>query len=107
MGGGGGGGPGQSDKKKSSDNVFFFLVLILFYRSQMVYFKENYHFSRFQRGSNIFQGGGCGGPTFPGGSNCLFPIETHIACEFPGGGPPLDPHLLFEPLHEISNNVVF
>ena len=32
------------------------------------------------------------------GSNCLFPIETHITCDFPGGGPdplspPLDPHL--------------
>ena len=48
-----GGGPGQSDKK-SSDNVFFvyFLVLSLFYRSQMVNFKEIYHFSRFQRGSD-------------------------------------------------------
>ena len=22
---------------------------------------------------------------FPGGSNCLFPIETHITCDFPGG----------------------
>ena len=21
-----------------------------------------------------------------GGSNCLFPIETHITCDFPGGG---------------------
>ena len=57
----------------------------------MVNFKEIYHFSRFQRGSNIFQGGG-------GGSNCLFPIETHITCDFPGGGPdplspPLDLHL--------------
>ena len=60
---------------------FFFLVLSLFYRSQMVNFK--------------------GGPTFSGGSNCLFPIETHITCDFPGGGvrtpypppppPPLDP----------------
>ena len=51
----------------------------------MVNFKEIYHFSRFQRGSNIFQGGG--GPTFSrGGSNCLFPIETHITCDFPGGG---------------------
>ena len=88
----GGGGPGQSDKK-SSDN-FFFSVLNLFYRSQMVNFKEIYHFSRFQRG---------GGPTFsrgvqlfPGGvgSNCLFPIETHIDCDFPGGGgsgPPVPP----------------
>ena len=27
----------------------------------MVNFKEIYHFSRFQRGSNIFQGGGGGG----------------------------------------------
>ena len=60
----------------------------------MVNFKEIYHFSRFQRGSNFFQGGG--------GSNCLFPIETHITCDFPGGGgggsdplspPPLDPYL--------------
>ena len=58
----------------------------------MVNFKENYHFSRFRRGSNIFQGA----PTFSrGGSNCLFPIETHITCDFPGGGgsEPLDPHL--------------
>ena len=60
------GGPGQSDKK-SSDNVFFFLVLSLFYRSQMVNFKENYHFSRFQGGSTFSRGGGGGG----GGSNCL------------------------------------
>ena len=29
----------------------------------MVNFKENYHFSRFRRGSNIFQGG----PTFSRG----------------------------------------
>ena len=81
----GGWGPGQSDKT-SSDNgffFFFFFVLSLFFRSQMVNFKEHYHFSRFQ-----------GGPTFPGGggSNCLFPIETHITCDFPGGcGPPVPP----------------
>ena len=50
----------------------------------MVNFKENYRFLRFQRGSNIFQGGG-GGPIFSRagggggvGSNYLFPIETHI-----------------------------
>ena len=66
----------------------------------MVNFKEIYHFSRFQRGSNIFQGWGGGGGVqlYPGGSNCLFPIEPHITCDFPGGGPdplspPLDPHL--------------
>ena len=89
-GGGGGGGPRQSDKK-SSDSVVclffaFFLVLGLVYRSQMVNFKEKYHFSRFRRGSNFFQGGG------GGGSNCLFPIETQITCDFPLGGPdPLPP----------------
>ena len=53
----------------------------------MLNFKEIYHFSRFQRGSNIFKGGsnffqGGGG----GGGNCLFPIETHITFDFPGGG---------------------
>ena len=56
----------------------------------MVNFEENYHFSRLQRGSNIFKGGG-GGPTFSrgGGSNCLYPIEANITCDFPGGsGPP-------------------
>ena len=83
--GGGGGGGGELGVNLTKKNS---LVLSLFYRSQMVNFKENYHFSRFQRGSNIFQGG----------SNCLFPIETHITCDFPGGGPdplspPLDPHL--------------
>ena len=77
-GGGGGGGQRQSDKKNSDSVVcmllvffLFFLVLGLFHRSQMVNFKEKYHFSRFRRGSKFFQGG----PTFSGvggGSNCLF-----------------------------------
>ena len=74
-GGGRGGCPGQSDYK--ADNLFI-LVLSLFYRRQMVNFKENYQFSRFLRGSNIFRGGG-GIQLFPGGgggSNCLFPIEN-------------------------------
>ena len=51
----------------------------------MVNLEENYHFSKFQRGSIIFEGG----PTFSrgGGSSCLFPIESsHITCDFPGGG---------------------
>ena len=61
------GGVQVSPTKKSSDVFFFFLVLSLFYRSQLVNFKDIYHFSRFQRGSNIFQGGsnffqGGGGP---------------------------------------------
>ena len=68
------GGSSQSDKKSSDNIFFFFLVLSLFYRSQMVNFKEIYHFSRFQRVSDIFQGGTtfCRG----GGSNCLFPMNV-------------------------------
>ena len=65
--GGGGGGQGLTD------NIF--LVLILFYGSQMVNFKENYHFLRF----NIFQGGG---------SNCIVTIGSNITCDFSGGGVP-------------------
>ena len=52
------------------------------------------------RGGPTFSKGGGGVQLFPGGSNCLFPIETHITCDFPGGGggvrtpcPPPDPHL--------------
>ena len=67
-GGGGGGGLTSICKKhRNSDSVVclflffcFFLVLGLFYRSQMVNFKEKYHFSRFQRGVQIFPGGGGG-----------------------------------------------
>ena len=61
----------------------------------MVNFKEIYHFSRFQRGSNIFQGRSNFFQGGGGGSNSLFPIETHITCDFPGGGgvsgPPVPP----------------
>ena len=81
--------------KKSSDSVVclsfcFFLVLGLVYRSQIVNIKEKYHFSRFRRGSKFFLGGS---NFFQGwGSNCLFPIETQITCDFPGGsGPPAPP----------------
>ena len=90
----GGGGPGQPDKK-SSDNVLFFFFFL--FSPQLILQKSNgqFHFSRFQRGSNIIQGGGGGGvQLLPGGSNCLFPIETHITCDFPGGGgsgPPVPP----------------
>ena len=89
----GGGGVHVNLTKKTSDSVVclflfvaFFLVLGLFYRSQMVNFKEKYHFSRFRRGSKFFQGGG-------GGGNCLLPIETQTTCNFPGGPDPLAPPL--------------
>ena len=63
----------------------------------------------------IFQGSR-GGPTFsrgvqlfPGGSNCLFPIETHITCDFPGGsGPPVHPSgsaLVFGAAYAAPNKV--
>ena len=64
----------------------FFLVLSLFYKSQLVNFKENYHFQgsgggpTFSRGLQLFPGGGGGSNFFQGGSNCLFPIETYIMC---------------------------
>ena len=51
-----GGGPGKSDI--NSADVFFLS------RSQMVKFKQNYHFSKVKKGSNIFQGGGGGGSNF-------------------------------------------
>ena len=98
-----GAGSGSIWQKKPGQR--FFLVLSLFYWSQKVNFEENYHLSRFQRGSNIFRGWGGGGvQLFPGGSNCLYPIETHVTRDFPWGGgvrtswpPPLDPHLLSRP----------
>ena len=75
----------------------------------MVIFKETNHYSRFQRGSHIFQGGGGGGSNFfqgGGGSNCLFPIETHITCDYPGGVwtpcPSLDPHLKTTKIYHIN-----
>ena len=61
MGGGGGGHVNLTKKTLTALFVcflLFFLVLGLFYRSQMVNFKEKYHFSRFRRGSKFFQGGG-------------------------------------------------
>ena len=70
------GGPGQSDKK-SSDVFFFF-----FFSPQLILQKSN---GQFQRNLSFFKVPE-GVQLFPGGSNCLFPIETHITCNFPGGG---------------------
>ena len=91
--GGGGGGVQVSLSKKSSDNLFFFSffflvgVLSLFYRSQMVNFKEIYNFSSFERGSNIFQGGGV--QLFPGGGGVqlLIPYTNPYNLWFSRGGP--------------------
>ena len=53
----------------------------------MVVSKKNYNFPRFQRGSNIYQGGG---PTFSRGIQMLISIETDITCPDPLS-PLLDP----------------
>ena len=110
-GGGGGGGESRCIWHKKNSNVFFlfvcfssfFLVLSLFYRIPMVNFKENYNFSRFQRRSNIFKGWS---NFFERGYNCLFPIETGITCDFPGGpdvlSHPLNPHMA-QCLRAVSN----
>ena len=83
-----GGGPGQSDKKSS--DVFLFV----FFLSSAYFTEVKWSISK---KPIIFQGSR-GGPTFSrggggGGLNCLFPIETHITCDFSvGGGPdPLSP----------------
>ena len=77
----GGGGPGQSGKKKSSDNVFFSSPQLILQKSYGQ-FHRNLSFFMVSEGVQHFPGG----PTFSRGSNCLFPIETHITCDFPGGG---------------------
>ena len=78
---------GGSTKKALTFFLFFFSPQLILQKSNGQ-FQRNLSFSAFQRGSNIFQGV----QLFPGGSNCLFPLETHISCDFPGGsGPPVPP----------------
>ena len=91
------GGGSRSIWQKKLWQRFFccFLVLSLFYRSQMVTFNLVYHFSRFWRGSNIFQGGG--GVNFfqgggGGGVQLLIPYRNPYNLWFSRGGPdPLSP----------------
>ena len=77
---GGGGGPGQSDKKKLTVFFVLFLSSVILQKSNG-HFKEIFHFSSFQRGSNIFQGG----------PNAYSLLETNITCNFPGESPRPDP----------------
>ena len=97
----GGGGVQVSLTKIKSDNVFFFSPQLILQKSNGQ-FQRNLSFFKVPEGVQHFPGGGGGGGEvhlFPGGSNCLFPIENHI-CDFLGGGggpdplsSPLDPHL--------------
>ena len=74
---------------KKALTTLFFLVLGLFYWSQRVNFEESYHFSRFQRGSNIFQGGGSNFFQGGGGVQLLIPYRNPYNLWFStGSGPP-------------------
>ena len=90
-GGGGGGGSTSIWQKKLWQRFFFFfcsffLVLRLFNRSQMVNFKEKYHFSRFRRGYKFFWGGGV--PTFSRGRGpLLIPYRNPYNLSFSMGCP--------------------
>ena len=85
---------------------FFFSPQLIFTEVKWSISKKSIIFQGFRGGPTFSRGGptfsrGGGVQLFPrGGSNCLFPIETHITCDFPGRGgpdplsPPLDPHLI-------------
>ena len=75
----GGGGVQVRLTKKSSDLFFF---VFFFFSPQLILQKSN---GQFQRNLSFFKVPE-GVQHFPGGSNCLFPIETHITCDFLGGG---------------------
>ena len=87
----GGGGVQVSLTKKSSGNLttffFFFFSPQLILPKSNGQFQRNLSFFKVPEGVQHFPGGG---PTFSsgggGGSNCLFPKETHITCHFPEGG---------------------
>ena len=83
----GGGGPGQSDKK-SPDNVF---LVLSFTEVKWLISKKVVIFQGSRGGPTFSRGGGGGVQLFPGGSNCFYPIETHITCDFPVGSGPPDP----------------
>ena len=90
---GGGGGPGQSAKNVLTTFLLFFFSPQLISQKSNGRFQRNLSFFKvpegvqhFPGGVQLFPGGGGGGGGV--GSNFLSPIETHITCDFPGGGGP-------------------
>ena len=84
----GGRGPGQTARKQSGQ---LFFVLNLFYslqRGSYGFVKRKLYFSKDQEGVQQCKGV----ELFPGGVQILISIETHIACDFPGGPDHLSPH---------------
>ena len=96
-----GGWGSRPDGQKTVWTSFFNPQLILQFTEgiQWFYNRENYTFEGSKGGPTFSRGGG-GGPTFSTGVHMLISIETHITCDFPGGGgpdplsPPQDLHLL-------------
>ena len=94
-----GGGGVRSIRHKKALTMFFF-YFFLFFSPQLILQNSSGYIHVLSKKTIIFQGSSGGGPfswgpTFSGwgwgGSNCLFLIETHIACDFPGSGPPASP----------------
>ena len=78
------GGRGSRSTDKKALTTFFLFSPQLILQKSNGQFHRNLSFYKVPEGVQLF----------PGGSNCLFPIETHITCDFPGrgGGPaPLSP----------------
>ena len=66
----------QTKKALTFFFVFFFSPQLILQKSNGQ-FQRNLSFFKVPEGFQHFRGGG--------GTNCLFPIETHITCDFPGG----------------------
>ena len=90
------GGPGWTARKQSGRCFGFFFspqLILQFTEGVQCFITEKTTVPRIQSGSNFFQGGG------GGGVQMLISKETHLTCDFPGGGgvltlsPSLDPHM--------------
>ena len=79
-------------KKALTTFFFFFLFFLSILRKSNGQFQRNLSVFKVPEGVQNFPGGSNFSHV---GSNCLFPIETHITCDPPDplSPPPLDPHL--------------
>ena len=107
---GGGGGSRSIWHKKlwQRFSFFFFLVLNLFYRSSVVTFKGNYHFTKVPVGMEHFPGWGGGQTFFPVGVQLLFPYRNPYNLWFSSGDPdPLPPLLWIYPFDSTHRGLIY